>query len=48
MGLLAADDPVNQREKRFSSDILRIEISGPDQQNISLVDIPGLFHSKWL
>lgn len=32
--------------KRFSDDILRVEITGPDQQNLTVVDVPGLFHSK--
>lgn len=31
--------------KRFSEDILRIELSGPHQPHLSLVDLPGLFHS---
>jgi hypothetical protein len=33
-------------EKRFSDDILKIELSGPDHQHLSVVDVPGLFHSK--
>lgn len=33
-------------EKRFSDDILRIELSGPEQRHLSVVDVPGLFHSK--
>lgn len=32
-------------DKRFSDDILRIEISGPLQRHLSVVDVPGLFHS---
>lgn len=32
--------------KRFSDDILRIELSGPDHHHLSVVDVPGLFHSK--
>ena len=32
--------------KRFSNDVLRIEISGPTQQHLTLVDLPGLFHSE--
>lgn len=32
-------------EKRFSEDVLKIEISGPDQYHLSVVDVPGLFHS---
>lgn len=29
--------------RRFSSDVLRIELSGPKQQHLTLVDLPGLF-----
>lgn len=32
-------------EKRFSY-ILKIELSGPDHRHLSVVDVPGLFHSK--
>ncbi|CAK7274263.1 hypothetical protein SEPCBS57363_006074 [Sporothrix epigloea] len=31
--------------KHFSNDVLRIEMSGPTQQHLTLVDLPGLFHS---
>ena len=31
--------------KKFASDVLRIELSGPDQPHLTLVDLPGLFHS---
>lgn len=33
-------------EKRFSDDILKIELSGPDHRHLSVVDVPGLFHSQ--
>ena len=32
-------------EARFSDDLLRIEISGPDHTHFSVVDLPGLFQS---
>ncbi|RAQ69118.1 dynamin [Aspergillus flavus] len=32
-------------DKRFSDDILKIEISGPQQRHLSVVDVPGLFHN---
>ncbi|KAL9090190.1 MAG: hypothetical protein Q9159_002089 [Coniocarpon cinnabarinum] len=32
-------------EKRFSEDIVRIELSGPNQRHLSVVDVPGLFHN---
>ncbi|KPI37234.1 Interferon-induced GTP-binding protein Mx1 [Cyphellophora attinorum] len=31
--------------KKFSNDVLRIEVMGPKQDNLTLVDLPGLFHS---
>jgi len=47
MGLPASGD--HHREystKRFSDDVLCIELSGPDHQYLSVVDAPGLFHSQ--
>ncbi|KAL4994952.1 P-loop containing nucleoside triphosphate hydrolase protein [Aspergillus recurvatus] len=32
--------------KRFPDDILKIELSGPEHRHLSVVDAPGLFHSK--
>ena len=32
--------------KAFSSDVLRVEITGPSQSNLTLVDLPGLIHSE--
>ncbi|KAI6365428.1 hypothetical protein MCOR25_005355 [Pyricularia grisea] len=31
--------------KRFSTDVLRVEISGPDQAHLTMVDLPGLFRA---
>ena len=31
--------------KRFSTDILRIELCGPDQPHLTMVDLPGLFRA---
>lgn len=31
--------------RRFSNDVLRIELSGPKQQHLTLVDLPGLFQA---
>ncbi|KAL6879909.1 P-loop containing nucleoside triphosphate hydrolase protein [Trichoderma longibrachiatum] len=46
MGLPTSDNQDNEDlEKRFSDDILRIEISGPDEHHLSVVDVPGLFHN---
>ena len=32
--------------KTFSDDVLRVEVSGPKQPHLTLVDLPGLFHSE--
>ncbi|KAF2008465.1 hypothetical protein BU24DRAFT_415823 [Aaosphaeria arxii CBS 175.79] len=32
-------------DKRFSDDVLKIELAGPDQHHLSFVDVPGLFHN---
>ncbi|EMR64199.1 putative interferon-induced gtp-binding protein mx protein [Eutypa lata UCREL1] len=34
---------LNQNSKVFSSDVLRVEISGPSQPHLTMVDLPGLF-----
>lgn len=36
---------INDTNKAFSSDILRVEVSGPDQAHLTLVDLPGLFQA---
>ena len=45
MGLPTTKDDIENLEKRFSDDILKIELSGPNHQHLSVVDVPGLFHS---
>ncbi|KAI9719100.1 MAG: hypothetical protein M1812_003730 [Candelaria pacifica] len=45
MGLPRAGDNIENLSKRFSSDVLKIEISGPKQNQLSFVDVPGLFHN---
>ncbi|PSR97143.1 P-loop containing nucleoside triphosphate hydrolase protein [Coniella lustricola] len=32
-------------QKEFSTDTLRVELSGPDQPHLTLVDLPGLFRA---
>jgi hypothetical protein len=47
MGLPKPDaENVEELEKRFSDDVLKIDISGPAHHHLSVVDVPGLFHSK--
>ncbi|KAF2034799.1 hypothetical protein EK21DRAFT_55853 [Setomelanomma holmii] len=34
---------IKENDKSFSTDILRVEISGPSQPHLTMVDLPGLF-----
>ena len=36
---------IDMNDKRFSEDVLSVELSGPSQPHLTLVDLPGLFHS---
>lgn len=46
MGLPRADTAsADQCEKRFSDNVLKVELSGPEHHHLSVVDVPGLFHS---
>jgi hypothetical protein len=36
---------VSSATSAFSSDVLRIELSGPDRPHLTIVDLPGLIHS---
>lgn len=36
---------IDKSGKMFSHDVLRIEICGPSQPHLTLVDLPGLFHA---
>lgn len=47
MGLpVICDQDLDAWDQRFSEDVLKIELSGPDYHHLSVVDVPGLFHSK--
>lgn len=37
--------PSEPGKRTFSDDVLKIEICGPDQQHLSVVDVPGIFRS---
>ena len=34
-----------RRERNFSDDVLKVEISGPDRAHFSILDVPGIFQS---
>ncbi|CAK7206640.1 hypothetical protein SEUCBS139899_009442 [Sporothrix eucalyptigena] len=41
-----ATEKMGIRQTGFSQDILRVEISGPDIYPVTLIDLPGFFHSE--
>ena len=38
-------DASDQGADTFSDDVLKIEICGPDQQHLSVIDVPGIFRN---
>ncbi|KAM0801078.1 dynamin GTPase [Usnea florida] len=44
MGLKEIGVP-NEVTDTFSDDVLKIEICGPKQQHLSVIDVPGIFHN---
>ncbi|KYG40858.1 hypothetical protein M433DRAFT_8419 [Acidomyces richmondensis BFW] len=42
MGLAHSEDGRGQ-SPTFSNDVLRLEITGPDQEHLSVIDVPGIF-----
>ena len=37
---------ISTTSSAFSNDVLRVEISEPTQQHLTIVDLPGLIHSE--
>ena len=48
MNVPSSEDPLSEGMKSFSHDVLKIELSGPDYEHFSVVDLPGLFRSTLL
>ena len=47
MGLAEADNSVvGEVRKTFADDVFRIEICGPEQQHLSVIDVPGIFRKS--
>lgn len=42
MGVSQVGDTSGQK-RTFSNDVLRLEITGPDQEHLSVIDVPGIF-----
>jgi hypothetical protein len=45
MGLSNQQDRSNGSKPTFSNDVLRLEITGPDEEHLSVIDVPGIFKS---
>ena len=46
MGLEEVNGGDGDERKSFSNDVLKIEICGPTEQHLSVVDVPGIFRRK--
>ena len=42
---LSSNSNDGMRRPTFSNDVLRLEISGPKQEHLSVIDVPGIFKS---
>ncbi|KAH8803098.1 dynamin GTPase [Xylogone sp. PMI_703] len=45
MGIPGPGQSLEAEKSTFSEDLLSIEICGPEQQNLSIIDIPGIFRT---
>jgi Dynamin family/Dynamin central region len=43
MGLSNQDERSGSTKPIFSKDVLRLEISGPEEEHLSVIDVPGIF-----
>lgn len=46
MGVRLQADSFDEGGKTFSDDIFKVEIHGPQEINLSVIDIPGLFRAR--
>lgn len=45
MGVTAPNKKHEGGEKSFSDDVLKIDYNGPDHENLSIIDLPGIFRN---
>ena len=45
MGIRSEDSTNDGSQTTFSEDILKVEISGPDQDHLTVIDVPGIFRT---
>ena len=43
MGIIGGNETRTTSNRTFSDDVLKVELSGPDYDNLSIIDIPGIF-----
>lgn len=43
MGISTGATTTAESQKTFADDVLKIEICGPEQQHLSIIDVPGIF-----
>ncbi|EXF77740.1 interferon-induced GTP-binding protein Mx1 [Colletotrichum fioriniae PJ7] len=46
MGLRGINDADDSKLSTFAEDILKIEINGPDQHHLTIIDVPGIFRTS--
>ena len=45
MGVTGPNKEHEEGEKSFSDDVLKIDYRGPDHENLSIIDVPGIFRN---
>jgi len=45
MGVPGPKEPLGNGKPTFSEDVFKIELCGPDRDNLSIIDIPGIFRT---
>lgn len=45
MGVPGPKEEFGKNKRRFSDDVFKVELSGPSRQNLSIIDIPGIFRN---
>ena len=43
---LSGDGDETERKPTFSNDVLRLEVSGPGQEHLSVIEVPGIFKNN--
>ena len=46
MGIIGKNEKRTADNRAFSDDVLVVELSGPDHENLTIIDVPGIFRSE--